>query len=182
MTPSAQLAPVHALLHARTDAFDAAAGKGTRRATQRPTSCLEVPGYSAHFVRYDGDVVSIGNDRFSLTALRHKLGNDGTVSLDRVRKGFRAAPTEGGCGRRAACVGGPADVQRLAELGDLVQAAVLESVTTQIPHPSGRAVQRPPLPHPPVIPPTLPPPVQPAYPLTSPPILSLPPTGLKEEE
>eukprot|EP00965_Chrysotila_dentata_P054471 1807571-Pleurochrysis_carterae.AAC.1 len=76
MTPSAQLAPVHALSHAPTDASDAAAGKGTRRAVQRPTSGVEAPGSQAHLVRYDGDVVFIGNDRFSLNALRHKLGND----------------------------------------------------------------------------------------------------------
>eukprot|EP00965_Chrysotila_dentata_P201088 6180376-Pleurochrysis_carterae.AAC.5 len=76
MTPSAQLAPVHALSQAPTDASDAAAGKGTRRATKRPTSSVEASGSKAHLLRHDGDVVCIGNDRFSLNALRHKLGND----------------------------------------------------------------------------------------------------------
>eukprot|EP00965_Chrysotila_dentata_P076514 2526412-Pleurochrysis_carterae.AAC.1 len=62
MTPSAQLAPVHALSHALTDASDAAAGKGARRAVQRPLSGVEAPDSKAHLVRYDGDVISIGND------------------------------------------------------------------------------------------------------------------------
>eukprot|EP00965_Chrysotila_dentata_P045073 1497532-Pleurochrysis_carterae.AAC.1 len=76
MTPSAQLAPVHALSHAPADASDVSAGKGARRAVQRPASGVEASGSKAHLVRYDGDVISIGNDRFSLNALRHTLGND----------------------------------------------------------------------------------------------------------
>eukprot|EP00965_Chrysotila_dentata_P152632 5044629-Pleurochrysis_carterae.AAC.1 len=56
MTPSAQLASVHALSHAPTDASDASAGKGSRWAVQRPASGVETPGSKAHLVRYDGDV------------------------------------------------------------------------------------------------------------------------------
>eukprot|EP00965_Chrysotila_dentata_P184491 6090570-Pleurochrysis_carterae.AAC.1 len=76
MTPSAQLAPVYALSHAPADAADVSAGKGARRAVQRPASGAEASGSKAHRVRYDGDVISTGNDRFSLNALRHTLGND----------------------------------------------------------------------------------------------------------
>eukprot|EP00965_Chrysotila_dentata_P102303 3377378-Pleurochrysis_carterae.AAC.1 len=76
MTPSAQLAPVHALSDAQPDRSDPAAGKAARRAAQQPTQTKEAPGSKAHLVRYDGDVVSVGNDRFSINALRHKSGND----------------------------------------------------------------------------------------------------------
>eukprot|EP00965_Chrysotila_dentata_P069402 2293344-Pleurochrysis_carterae.AAC.1 len=47
-----------------------------RRAAQQLHTGREAPGSKAHLVRYDGNVVSVGNDRFSINALRHKLGND----------------------------------------------------------------------------------------------------------
>eukprot|EP00965_Chrysotila_dentata_P068180 2255061-Pleurochrysis_carterae.AAC.1 len=62
-TPSAQLAPVHALSDAHPDRSDPASGKAARRAAQQqPTQTKEAPGSKAHLVRYDGDVVSVGND------------------------------------------------------------------------------------------------------------------------
>eukprot|EP00965_Chrysotila_dentata_P193098 6175547-Pleurochrysis_carterae.AAC.1 len=76
MTSSAQLAPVHALSDAQPDASDPAYGKATRRATQQPTQTKEAPGSKAHLVRYDGNVVFIGNDKFPINTLRQKLGND----------------------------------------------------------------------------------------------------------
>eukprot|EP00965_Chrysotila_dentata_P081562 2692850-Pleurochrysis_carterae.AAC.1 len=77
MTPSAQLAPVHALSHAMPEAPHVAnSGCAARRAAQQLHTCKEAQGSKAHLVRYDGDVVSVGNDRFSINALRHKLGND----------------------------------------------------------------------------------------------------------
>eukprot|EP00965_Chrysotila_dentata_P232244 6198847-Pleurochrysis_carterae.AAC.1 len=169
MTPSAHLAPVHALSHASTDASDATAGKGARRAVQRPTSAVEASGSKAHLVRYDEDVISIGIDRFSLNALRHKLGNDVCLpvalsrkasplalcdcygqSVDgelgqgahripssakaladasrlRSNKRLESIPADGECNpqrRRQARAGGPADAQRLGELGDLVRAVL----------------------------------------------------------
>eukprot|EP00965_Chrysotila_dentata_P165444 5463628-Pleurochrysis_carterae.AAC.1 len=51
-------------------------GKAARRAAQQPHAGKEAPGSKAHLVRYDGDVVSVGNDKFSINTLRHKLGND----------------------------------------------------------------------------------------------------------
>eukprot|EP00965_Chrysotila_dentata_P110416 3648120-Pleurochrysis_carterae.AAC.1 len=62
MTPSAQLAPVHALSDAQPDGLHSAAGKAARRATQQPMQAKEAPGSKAHLFRYDGDVVSVGND------------------------------------------------------------------------------------------------------------------------
>eukprot|EP00965_Chrysotila_dentata_P025138 834413-Pleurochrysis_carterae.AAC.1 len=53
-----------------------APGKATRRAAQQLTQTKEAPGSKAHLVCYDGNVVSIGNNKFSIKALRHKLGND----------------------------------------------------------------------------------------------------------
>eukprot|EP00965_Chrysotila_dentata_P053300 1769120-Pleurochrysis_carterae.AAC.1 len=76
MTPSAQLAPVHALSDAQPGGSNPAAGKAARRAAQQPMQAKEAPGLKAHLVRYDGDVLSVGNDRFSINALCHKLGND----------------------------------------------------------------------------------------------------------
>eukprot|EP00965_Chrysotila_dentata_P016046 531295-Pleurochrysis_carterae.AAC.2 len=77
MNPSAQLEPVHALAHAMPDTHHVAdAGKAARRAAQQLHTGKEAPGSKAHLVRYDGDVVSVGNDRFFVNALRHKLGSD----------------------------------------------------------------------------------------------------------
>eukprot|EP00965_Chrysotila_dentata_P024552 812647-Pleurochrysis_carterae.AAC.1 len=56
MTPSAQLAPVHALSDAQPDGFSSAASKAARRAAQQPMQAKEAPGSKAHLVRYDGDV------------------------------------------------------------------------------------------------------------------------------
>eukprot|EP00965_Chrysotila_dentata_P231364 6198313-Pleurochrysis_carterae.AAC.5 len=85
MTLSAQLAPVHALSDAQADGSDPAAGKAARRAAQQPTQTKEARS-KAHLVRYDGDVVSVGNDRFSINALRHKLGNDVCLPVALSRK------------------------------------------------------------------------------------------------
>eukprot|EP00965_Chrysotila_dentata_P110358 3645922-Pleurochrysis_carterae.AAC.1 len=59
MTPSAQLAPVHALSHAMPDAPHVAdSHNAARRAAQQLHTGREAPGSKAHLVRYDGDVVS----------------------------------------------------------------------------------------------------------------------------
>eukprot|EP00965_Chrysotila_dentata_P008185 267457-Pleurochrysis_carterae.AAC.1 len=76
MTPSAQLAPVHALSDAQPHASYPAPGRAARGAAQQLAQVKEAPGSKAHLVRYDGNVVSIDNDEFSINALRHKLGND----------------------------------------------------------------------------------------------------------
>eukprot|EP00965_Chrysotila_dentata_P249362 6208865-Pleurochrysis_carterae.AAC.1 len=86
MTPSAQLAPVHALSDAQSDVSDPASGKAARRAAQQPTQTKEAPGSKAHLVRYDGNVVSIGNDKFSINTLRHKSGNDVCLPVALSRK------------------------------------------------------------------------------------------------
>eukprot|EP00965_Chrysotila_dentata_P143840 4752370-Pleurochrysis_carterae.AAC.1 len=86
ITPSAQLVPVHALLHAVPDASHFGAGNAARRAAQQLRASKEAPGSKAHLVRYDGDVVSIGNDTFSINALRHKLGNDICLPVALSRK------------------------------------------------------------------------------------------------
>eukprot|EP00965_Chrysotila_dentata_P016689 553850-Pleurochrysis_carterae.AAC.2 len=86
MTPSAQLATVHAFSDAQPDASDPASGKAARRAAQQLTQTREAPGSKSYLVRYDGNVVSIGNDKFSINALRHKLGNDICVSVALSRK------------------------------------------------------------------------------------------------
>eukprot|EP00965_Chrysotila_dentata_P246940 6207450-Pleurochrysis_carterae.AAC.1 len=65
---------------------DPASGKVARRAAQQPTQTKEAPGSKAHLVRYDGDVVSIGNGRFSINALRHKLSNDVCLPVALSRK------------------------------------------------------------------------------------------------
>eukprot|EP00965_Chrysotila_dentata_P080827 2667861-Pleurochrysis_carterae.AAC.1 len=62
MTPSAQLAQVHALSDAQPDGSNPAAGKAVRRAAQLPMQAKEAPGSKAHLVHYDGDAVSVGND------------------------------------------------------------------------------------------------------------------------
>eukprot|EP00965_Chrysotila_dentata_P111667 3692586-Pleurochrysis_carterae.AAC.1 len=63
MTPSAQLAPVHdALSDAPPQASDPAPSRAARGAAQQLAQTKEAPGSKAHLVRYDGNVVSIGND------------------------------------------------------------------------------------------------------------------------
>eukprot|EP00965_Chrysotila_dentata_P023469 778013-Pleurochrysis_carterae.AAC.1 len=75
MTPSARLAPVHALSDAQPDVSDPASGipraappnspRRLRRHDRDPRrTCV---------VRYDGNVVYIGNDKFFINALRHKI-------------------------------------------------------------------------------------------------------------
>eukprot|EP00965_Chrysotila_dentata_P225846 6195030-Pleurochrysis_carterae.AAC.4 len=86
MTPSAQLAPVHALSDAHPDASDPASGKAARRAAQQLTQTKEAPESKAHLVRYDGKVVSIGNGKFSINALRHKIGNNICLPVALSRK------------------------------------------------------------------------------------------------
>eukprot|EP00965_Chrysotila_dentata_P160663 5305142-Pleurochrysis_carterae.AAC.1 len=56
MSPSAQLAPVHALSDSQPDASNPASGKAARRAAQQLTQTKEAPGSKAHLVRYDGNV------------------------------------------------------------------------------------------------------------------------------
>eukprot|EP00965_Chrysotila_dentata_P203482 6181745-Pleurochrysis_carterae.AAC.1 len=53
-----------------------ASGSAARRAAQQPHAGKAAPGSKAHLVRYHGDVVSVGNDRFFINALRNKLGNE----------------------------------------------------------------------------------------------------------
>eukprot|EP00965_Chrysotila_dentata_P161156 5321316-Pleurochrysis_carterae.AAC.1 len=88
MSPSAQLEPVHALAApAMPDANHVAgADKAARRAAQQLHTGNETPGSKAHLIRYDGDVVSVGNDRFSINALRHKLCNDICLPVALSRK------------------------------------------------------------------------------------------------
>eukprot|EP00965_Chrysotila_dentata_P003385 110156-Pleurochrysis_carterae.AAC.1 len=86
MTPSAQLAPLHALSDAQPEVSDPAPGKAARRAAQQLTQTREAPGSKAHLVRYDGNVVPIGNDKFSINALCHKLGNDICLPVALSRK------------------------------------------------------------------------------------------------
>eukprot|EP00965_Chrysotila_dentata_P143649 4746570-Pleurochrysis_carterae.AAC.1 len=86
MTPSVQLAPVHALSDAPSEPFDSVPGKAARRAAQQLTQTKKAPGSKAHLVRYDGNVVSIGNDKFSINAFRHKLGNDICLPVALSRK------------------------------------------------------------------------------------------------
>eukprot|EP00965_Chrysotila_dentata_P227352 6195962-Pleurochrysis_carterae.AAC.1 len=61
-------------------------GSAARRAAQQLPTGKEAPGSKAHLVRYDGDVLSVGNDRFSINALRHKLGNDICLTVALSRK------------------------------------------------------------------------------------------------
>eukprot|EP00965_Chrysotila_dentata_P101613 3354872-Pleurochrysis_carterae.AAC.1 len=86
MTPSAQLAPVHALSDAQRQASDPAPGRAARGAAQQLAQVREAPGSKAHLVRYGGNIVSIGNDKFSINALRHKLGNDVCLPVALSRK------------------------------------------------------------------------------------------------
>eukprot|EP00965_Chrysotila_dentata_P008895 289676-Pleurochrysis_carterae.AAC.1 len=86
MTPSAQLAPVHALSHAKPEALDNRARKVARRAAPQPQAGKETPGSKTHLVRYDGDVVSIGNNKSSIHAFRHKLGNEVCLPVALLRK------------------------------------------------------------------------------------------------
>eukprot|EP00965_Chrysotila_dentata_P126908 4197534-Pleurochrysis_carterae.AAC.1 len=65
MTPSAQLAPVHALSDAQPPASGPAANRTARGAAQQLAQVREAPWSKVHLGRYDGDVVSIGNDKFS---------------------------------------------------------------------------------------------------------------------
>eukprot|EP00965_Chrysotila_dentata_P047980 1591507-Pleurochrysis_carterae.AAC.1 len=87
MTPSAQLAPVHALSHVMLDAPHVSnSSSAARRAAQQLHTSREAPGSKVHLVRYDGNVVSVENDRFSINALRHKLGNDICLPVALSRK------------------------------------------------------------------------------------------------
>eukprot|EP00965_Chrysotila_dentata_P004368 141936-Pleurochrysis_carterae.AAC.1 len=86
MTPSAQHSPMHALSHATPDAPSTGAGEAARCAAQQPNAGNEAPGSKAHLVRYDGDVVSIGNERFSVHTFRLKLGNDVCLPVALSRK------------------------------------------------------------------------------------------------
>eukprot|EP00965_Chrysotila_dentata_P176232 5819188-Pleurochrysis_carterae.AAC.1 len=87
MTPSAQLEPVHALAHAMPDPRGVVdSGKSAWRAAQQPHTGKEAPGSKARLVRYEGGVVSVRNDNFSLNALRHKLGNDICLPVALSRK------------------------------------------------------------------------------------------------
>eukprot|EP00965_Chrysotila_dentata_P147505 4869419-Pleurochrysis_carterae.AAC.1 len=57
MTPSAQLASVHALSDAQPPAFDPAIERAARGAARQLAQVKEAPpGSKAHLVRYDGDV------------------------------------------------------------------------------------------------------------------------------
>eukprot|EP00965_Chrysotila_dentata_P121544 4018190-Pleurochrysis_carterae.AAC.1 len=56
MTPSAQLAPVHALFDAQPPASHPASNRTARGAAQQLAQVKEAPGSKAHLVRYDGDV------------------------------------------------------------------------------------------------------------------------------
>eukprot|EP00965_Chrysotila_dentata_P160046 5285041-Pleurochrysis_carterae.AAC.1 len=107
-------------LDAQPDMSDPAFGKAARRAAQQSTQPKEARGSKAHLVRYDDDVVSIGNDKFSTNALHHKLGNDVCLPV------------------------AISQAQRLGDLGNVLRA-VLESVSIGAPRPGGRG--RPTLPH-----------------------------------
>eukprot|EP00965_Chrysotila_dentata_P081135 2678200-Pleurochrysis_carterae.AAC.4 len=95
MTLSAQLiASLQALSHAQPDASNPASGKAVRRAAQQPTQTKDAPGSKAHLVRYDDNVVFIGNDKFSINALRHKLGNDVCLPVALSRKANTLADSD----------------------------------------------------------------------------------------
>eukprot|EP00965_Chrysotila_dentata_P085119 2808501-Pleurochrysis_carterae.AAC.5 len=162
MTPSVQLAPVHALLHAPTDAPDAAAGKGVRRGTHQLNSGEETPGSKANLVRNTGTLSpSVAYD-YTPRPLRlyWSAGPRGAVA-GRAQDSFAAprrlqmprdfVPTNASNGNLPT-----ADAQRLKNLSNLVRA-VLESVSIETPHLGGSGAPRPPLPQPPTFPPTHPP-------------------------
>eukprot|EP00965_Chrysotila_dentata_P155425 5134698-Pleurochrysis_carterae.AAC.2 len=86
MTPSSQLAPVPALSDAQPQASDPAPGRAARGAASQLAQTEAAPGSKAHLVRYDANVVFIGNDKFSINALRHKLGNDICLPVALSRK------------------------------------------------------------------------------------------------